>query len=173
MNLLDQFKKIRAFVFDMDGVLTDGTVYVFDNGEQVRRMNIRDGYALQLAVKKGYRVAVISGGYSAGALSRLNKLGITDAFMNVTDKRSVLLQYMADHGLSRSEVLFMGDDIPDHAAMKESDLPCSPPDAAPEIRKSAAYVTIAPAGMGCAREVIEKTLKLNGRWELETDTASR
>ncbi|HRE49999.1 MAG TPA: HAD hydrolase family protein [Flavitalea sp.] len=173
MNILDQFKKIRAFVFDMDGVLTDGTVYVFDSGEQVRRMSIRDGFALQLAVKKGYRVAVISGGHSSGAASRLNKLGITDVFMDVKDKRSVLLQYMSDHGFSRDEVLFMGDDIPDHAAMKESDLSCAPADAAPEIKKIAGYIAIASGGMGCAREVIEKTLKLNGCWELETDTASR
>lgn len=173
MNLLDRFKKISAFVFDMDGVLTDGAVYVFNDGEQVRKMHIRDGFALQLAVKKGYRVAVVSGGRSEGAVDRLNKLGVTDVFMNVLDKKSVLLQYMADNGISKDEALFMGDDIPDYEAMKESGLSCAPSDAAQEIKKAADYITTSEGGMGCVREVIEKTLKLNGHWEIITDVASR
>ncbi len=160
-------------MLDVDGVLTDGTVYVFDNGEQVRRMNIRDGFALQLAVKKAYRILVISGGNSPAVMSRLKKLGITDIFMSVLDKRMALLQYMKDHGLQKQDVLFMGDDIPDHAVMSEAGLPCAPADAAPEIRKAATYISSKRGGQGCVREVIEKVLKLNGHWELETDVASR
>src|SRR5690349_5318552 len=99
MNLIDKFKLVTTFILDVDGVLTDGTVYVFDSGEQVRRMNIKDGFALQLAVKKGYRLVVISGGNSPGAMTRLTKLGITDIFMNVLDKKQVIEQYMHDHGL--------------------------------------------------------------------------
>ena len=173
MNLIDKFKLVTTFVLDVDGVLTDGTVYIFDNGEQVRRMNIKDGFALQLAVKKGYRLLVISGGNSPAVVTRLTKLGITDIFMNVLDKRQMILQYMQDHGLNKEQVLYMGDDIPDYAAMKVVGMPVAPADAAHEIRKAAVYIASARGGKGCVREVIEKVLKLNGHWELETDIPSR
>ena len=173
MNVLAGFKKIRAFVFDVDGVLTDGSLLVMDNGQLVRRMNIKDGYALQLAVKKGYRILVISGGNSPAVELRLKKLGITDIFMSVLDKRSLLLQYLKDHGLKTEEVLFMGDDIPDYVCMKEVGLPAAPADAAHEIRKAAVYVSSKSGGTGCVREVIEKTLRLNGHWQMETDIPSR
>lgn len=173
MNLIEKFKLVTTFILDVDGVLTDGTVYVFDNGEQVRRMNIKDGFALQLAVKKGYRLLVISGGNSPAAMARLKKLGITDIFMNVLDKRQLILQYMQDHGLNKEQVLYMGDDIPDYVAMKAVGLPVAPADAAHEIRKAAAYIASAKGGEGCVREVVEKVLRLNGHWELETDIASR
>lgn len=173
MNLIDQFRHITTFVFDVDGVLTDGTVYVLDNGEQVRRMNIKDGFSLQLAIKKGYRVLVISGADSNAVVSRLKKLGITDILMNIHDKRGVLLQYMEDHHIGKEKVLFMGDDIPDYVAMNVAGLPCAPSDAAPEIKKAASYISSKQGGKGCVREVIEKVLKLNGHWELETDIASQ
>ena len=173
MNLIEKFKLVTTFILDVDGVLTDGTVYVFDNGEQVRRMNIKDGFALQLAVKKGYRLLVISGGNSPAAMARLKKLGITDIFMNVLDKRQLILQYMQDHGLNKEQILYMGDDIPDYVAMKVVGLPVAPADAAHEIRKAAVYIASAKGGEGCVREVIEKVLRLNGHWELETDIASR
>lgn len=173
MTLLDRFKKISTFVLDVDGVLTDGTIYVFDNGEQVRRMSIRDGFALQLAVKKGYRILVISGGNSPAVVSRLKKLGVTDIFMGVLDKRTAIQQYIDDHKLIKENVLFMGDDIPDYAPMHVVGLPCAPADAAQEIRKVAAYICNAEGGKGCVREVIEKVLKLNDHWELETLVPSR
>ena len=173
MNLIDQFKQITTFVLDVDGVLTDGTVYVFDDGEQVRRMSIKDGFALQLAVKKGYRILVISGGNSQAVTTRLKKLGITDIFMNVHDKRKTLLQYVSDHHLARHEVLFMGDDIPDYLAMREAGMPCAPSDAVPDIKKTASYIATAKGGKGCVREVVEKVMKLNGHWEIETDVPSR
>lgn len=173
MNLIDKFKLVTTFILDVDGVLTDGTVYVFENGEQVRRMNIKDGFALQLAVKKGYRLLVISGGNSPAAMARLKKLGITDIFMNVLDKKQMILQYMQDHGLNKEHVLYMGDDIPDYVAMKAVGMPVAPADAAHEIRKAAVYIASAKGGKGCVREVIEKVLRLNGHWELETDIASR
>jgi 3-deoxy-D-manno-octulosonate 8-phosphate phosphatase (KDO 8-P phosphatase) len=173
MNLIDQFRHITTFVFDVDGVLTDGTVYVFDNGDQVRRMSIKDGFSLQLAIKKGYRVLVISGANSPAVVSRLTKLGLTDILMNIHDKRSVLLQYMNDHNIAKEKILFMGDDIPDFVAMNIAGLPCAPSDAVPEIKKAASYISSKPGGKGCVREVIEKVLKLNGHWELETDIASR
>lgn len=173
MNLIEKFKLITTFILDVDGVLTDGTVYVFENGEQVRRMNIKDGFALQLAVKKGYRILIISGGNAPAVVTRLKKLGITDIFMNVLDKRSLVLQYFNDHQLSKDEVLFMGDDIPDYVVMKEVGLPIAPADAAHDIRKAAVYITSSKGGKGCVREVMEKVLRLHGHWELETDIASR
>ena len=173
MNILDQFKHVNTFVFDVDGVLTDGTLFVFDDGQFVRRMNIKDGFALQLAVKKGYRVVIISGGASDAVIQRLNRLGIHDVFMQVTDKRGKLTEYAQQHGLKMSEVLFMGDDIPDYAVMQQVGLPCAPADAATEIKQIAKYIAQLPGGQGCVREVIEKVLKLNNNWELHTDVASK
>ena len=173
MTLTARFQHITTFVFDVDGVLTNGMVYVFDDGQQVRRMSIKDGYALQLAVKKGYRVLVISGGNSPAVVSRLHKLGIRDVHMGVMDKRAVLEQYMNDQQLSKDELLFMGDDIPDYGVMQMVGLPCAPGDAAPEIRKVAVYISRLDGGMGCVREVIEKVMKLNGHWELDTQVPSR
>lgn len=173
MNILEQFKQITTFVFDVDGVLTDGTLFVFDDGQFVRRMNIKDGFALQLAVKKGFRVAIISGGASDAVTQRLNRLGIPDVFMQVTDKKARLAEYVQQHGLSWSEVLFMGDDIPDYEVMQQVGLPCAPADAVTEIKQIAKYISLLPGGQGCVREVIEKVLKLNNCWELHTDVASK
>ena len=173
MTILDQFKKITTFVFDVDGVLTDGTIYVFDNGEQVRSMNIKDGFALQLAIRKGYHILVISGGNSPAVISRLKKLGINDVFMSVLDKRATLLQFIKEKSIPAEEVLFMGDDIPDYMAMQEAGLKCCPADAAPELKKIADYISVKEGGKGCVRDVIERVLKLNGHWELDTDVPSR
>jgi len=171
--MLEIFSRITTFVFDVDGVLTDGTLFVFDNGEQVRRMSIKDGYALQLAVKKGYRVAVFSGGNSEAVVNRLGKLGITDVFMNVKDKKSGVQNYLQQHGLTWKEVLFMGDDIPDYPVMREAALPCAPRDAVPEIKQLAKYISSFRGGKGCVRDVIEKVLKLKDDWELDVEIPSK
>jgi 3-deoxy-D-manno-octulosonate 8-phosphate phosphatase (KDO 8-P phosphatase) len=171
--MLDLFSRITTFVFDVDGVLTDGTLFVFENGEQVRRMNIKDGYALQLAVKKGYRIAIFSGGVSEAVVQRLNKLGITDVFMNVKDKKSGVLSYLQQHSITWEEVLFMGDDIPDYSVMKEAALPCAPCDAVPEIKQIAKYISSLRGGKGCVRDVIEKVLKLRDHWDLDVTVASK
>src|SRR3954462_13300789 len=114
MNVLELFKKITTFVFDVDGVLTDGNLMVMPNGLMARRMNIKDGYALQLAVKRGYYVIVISGGNSPEVKDRLMKLGVTNVWMQVTDKKNILENFMREKNLQQNEILFMGDDIPDH-----------------------------------------------------------
>lgn len=173
MSILEKFKPITTFVFDVDGVLTDGSIQVYDTGEQVRRMSIKDGYSLQLAIKKGYRVLVISGGSSEGVRSRLQQLGIKDVFMGVENKKEKLMQYAQEHGLQEKEILFMGDDVPDHAAMKHAGLACAPSDAVAEIRHIAGYISAFSGGQGCVRDVIEKVLKLNGRWELDGSLASK
>ena len=173
MSLLDQFKQIRTFVFDMDGVLTDGTLLIQENGQFLRRMHIRDGFALQLAVKKGYRVAVISGSTSDPAIIRLNHLGIKDVYMGVSNKKEKLADYLQEHNLLSKEILFMGDDIPDYEVMRTVGMPCAPADAVQEIRQIATYVSPFTGGTGCVRDVIEKVLKLNGDWELLTDVAAK
>lgn len=173
MTLLERFKRVKMFVFDVDGVLTDGSLYVFDSGEQVRRMNIKDGFALQLAVKKGYRIVVISGSHSQAVILRLNRLGITDVYMKVTDKKTRLEEVMQQYNVLWSDILFMGDDIPDYSVMKMAGLACAPADAAPDIKQSAHYISPLPGGRGCVREMIEKVLKIHGNWELETDVPSK
>jgi 3-deoxy-D-manno-octulosonate 8-phosphate phosphatase (KDO 8-P phosphatase) len=173
MNLLERFQKIRLFVFDVDGVLTDGSLYVFADGEQVRKMNIKDGFALQLAVKKGYRMLVISGSYSEGVAKRMEKLGITEVYMRVTDKRQLLLNYINEKGIPAEQVLFMGDDMPDYGVMKIVGLACAPANAMPEVKAIAHYISGRNGGEGCVRDVIEKVLKINQHWEVETDVPSR
>jgi 3-deoxy-D-manno-octulosonate 8-phosphate phosphatase (KDO 8-P phosphatase) len=173
MTILERFKLVTTFVFDVDGVLTDGTLLVLKDGHMARRMNIKDGYALQLAVKKGYRVLVLSGSTSTAVHDRLNRLGVRDVFFDVTNKRQKLAVYQAEHGLKKEELLFMGDDMPDYAVMQEVGLPCCPADAVPEIIGSSIYVSHANGGMGCVRDVIEKVLKLNGHWDLDSGIAAK
>jgi len=173
MMLLEKFKSIKTFVFDVDGVLTDGSLLVLNDGQMARRMNIRDGYALQLAVKKGYRVVIISGGTSDAVQERLNKLGVLDCFLKIDNKKATLVEYVAAHQLNWEEILFMGDDIPDYVPMRLTGLPCCPADAAPEIKQISVYISPVAGGHGCARDVIEKVLKLNDHWDLDTTVAAR
>ncbi len=174
MSLLNQFKKVKCFAFDVDGVLTDGSLLLFSDGQMVRSMNTKDGYAIQLAIKKGYSVIVISGGGDMEAVKiRLNKLGVAEVYFQAHNKKEVLDNFLQAKGIQLAEVLFMGDDIPDHPAMKEVGLPCCPADAVAEIKNIAKYIAAMPGGKGCVREVIEKVLKLNGHWDLETSIASK
>lgn len=173
MNVLEHFKKITTFVFDVDGVLTDGTVLVLDNGLQARRMHIKDGFALQMALKNGYRVKVISGGHSPQVNDRLDKLGVKDVTMSVLNKGSFLDKFIQENKLKKEEVLYMGDDLPDISAMKVAGLPCCPADAVNEVKDVAQYISPLNGGFACVRDVIEKVLKLNGHWQYNDDVASR
>jgi len=173
MNVLQLFKNIKTFVFDVDGVLTDGSLLILPDGQMARTMNIKDGYALQLAVKKGYRVVVISGGADNAVKERLNKLGVTDVFLKVEHKKEKLLEYVEMHQLNWDEILFMGDDMPDYVSMQLAGLPCCPADAVPEIKQVSKYISTISGGKGCGRDVIEKVLKLNGHWDLDTTIASK
>lgn len=168
MNLLAQFASVTTLVFDMDGVLTDGTLWLLSGQEWIRRMNIKDGYALQLAVRKGYRIAIISGSHSAPAEERLVALGIADIFQRVQDKKKQLNEYMQRHHLQKKQVLYMGDDIPDYEVMQIAGVACCPADAVAEVRKIAHYISPCNGGMGCVRDVVEKVLKLNHDWEINT-----
>ncbi|HRP33377.1 MAG TPA: HAD hydrolase-like protein [Agriterribacter sp.] len=172
MNLLERFSSITTFVFDMDGVLTDGTLWVFPGNDYIRRMDIKDGYALQLAIKKGYRVVVITGSYSQPVQERLSALGITDVFQRIQHKKEQLTNYMAQYGLKKDEVLYMGDDIPDFEVMQTAGVACCPADAVTEIRSIAHYISPKSGGSGCVRDVIEKVLKINGHWATDTGVRS-
>ena len=173
MNILELFKPVTTFVFDVDGVLTDGTVLVLDNGLQARRMHIKDGFALQMAVKQGYKVLIISGGNSPQVMQRLEKLGITDVHMNVLDKKSFLQQHMEKNNLKKEQVLFMGDDLPDLPVMRVVGLAACPADAVQEVKDVVHYISPLNGGFACVRDVIEKVLKLNDHWNYLTDVASR
>jgi 3-deoxy-D-manno-octulosonate 8-phosphate phosphatase (KDO 8-P phosphatase) len=173
MNVLELFKKITTLVFDVDGVLTDGTLLVLPGGVMARKMSIKDGYALQLAVKKGYHVVVISGGNSPEVMERLNKLGVSAVFMRVENKLETLHQYLHEHSITTEEVLFMGDDIPDWKVMQEVGLPCCPADAVAEIKEISKYISHINGGFGCARDVIEKVLKVRGDWNEDTSIRSK
>jgi len=166
MNILELFAPIRTFVFDVDGVLTDGGLILTEDGHMLRSMNIRDGYALQLAIKKGYKVWIISGGRSEAVRLRLNKLGISEVHIGGENKRELLEEKIRAAQISLDTILYMGDDIPDHAAMKICGLPCCPNDAATEIRLASKYISPLNGGKGCVRDVIEKVLKLNGDWDM-------
>ena len=168
MLLLDLFKPIRLYVLDVYGVLTDGTILVTPDGNYLRKMNVKDGYALQLAKKKGYNIMIISGSDAPTVIERMKKLGITDVHMKVTDKLGYLREYMVRNNFDRSEVLFMGDDMPDYNCMIISGFACCPSDAAVEIKQISSYISPKRGGDGCVRDVIEKVLKLNNNWPLET-----
>lgn len=157
---------VTTFAFDMDGVLTDGSILLDNENNWLRRMNMRDGYALQLAVRSGYDILIISGSNSSPVHERLNRLGIKDVFMNVTDKSGFLKKYMEENKLSTNDLLFMGDDIPDYFCMKMAGIAACPSDAALEIKEIASYVSNFKGGNGCVRDVIEKVLKLNDKWPL-------
>jgi len=173
MNFQDIFKKITTFIFDIDGVLTDGTVLVLENGLQARRMSIRDGYALQLAIKKGYRLLIISGASASPVTDRLNKLGVKEVHMTVLNKKSFVEKYMTVNNLGVDEVLYMGDDLPDQAVMLMVGLPVCPADAVEEIRVISKYISPSTGGNGCVRDVIEQVLKGNDDWHHQDDVASR
>ena len=173
MNVLELFKPITTFIFDVDGVLTDGIVLVLDGGLQARRMNIKDGFALQMAVKNGYRVLVISGGNSPQVIQRLDKLGIPDVHMSVLDKKTFVSDYISKNMLTKEQVLYMGDDLPDLPAMSVVGLPCCPADAVMEIKEAVQYISPLNGGFACVRDVIEKVLKLNDHWNYRVDVTSR
>ncbi len=157
-------KKIKAFVFDVDGVLSCEVIPLHPNGDPMRTVNIKDGYALQLAVKKGYQVGIITGGYTEAVRLRYSRLGIEHIYMGSAIKIHDYRDFMQKTGLQPEEVMFAGDDIPDFEVMREVGLPVAPADAAPEIKQIAKYISLRKGGEGVARDVIEQTMKAQGTW---------
>lgn len=169
----EQFKRITTFIFDIDGVLTDGTVLVLENGLQARTMSIKDGFALQLAVKTGYRVVCVSGSSPSPVIDRLNKLGVQEVHMPVPDKKSFVISYIKENNLKESDILYMGDDIPDLPVMAVVGVAACPADAASEITAAAHYISSWNGGKGCVRDVIQKVLSVNNHWHFRADVSSR
>ncbi|MEQ1554671.1 MAG: 3-deoxy-D-manno-octulosonate 8-phosphate phosphatase [Ferruginibacter sp.] len=172
MNVLSLFKDVKLFVLDVDGVLTNGSLILLGNGEMARTMNIKDGYALQLAIKKGYEVMIISGGASEAVKMRLAKLGITNVHFAVKNKQEILAKFVLENHYTWPQVLYMGDDIPDVLPMQMVGVACAPADAVQEIKSIAHYISPISGGNGCVRDVIEKVLKLNANWNDADNTAS-
>lgn len=173
MNVLEQFQNITTFVFDVDGVLTDGTVLLLENGLQARQMNIKDGLALQMAIKNKYKVIIVSGGTSEPVINRFRYLGIDEIHIGLTDKLRFLEIHFEQNNISWHEVLYMGDDLPDLPVLEKAGLSCCPLDAAVEIKKISKYISPVKGGCGCVRDVIEKVLKLNDHWKYHPEISSR
>ena len=167
VSTYEKFRSINTFVFDVDGVLTDGSLMVNDEGEQMRTFNIKDGYALQLAVKTGYQVAIISGGKSEGIRKRMQTLGIVDVFLGVHTKLNTYKAFSFNRRAKSENTLYMGDDIPDIEAMSLVGLPVCPADACEEVKAISHYISPKNGGKGCVRDVIEKVMKLQGMWAAE------
>jgi 3-deoxy-D-manno-octulosonate 8-phosphate phosphatase (KDO 8-P phosphatase) len=160
---------ITTFIFDVDGVLTDGSVFVTNEGEMLRTMNIRDGFALKAAVESGYNVCIISGGSNEGVRVRLRNLGITDIHLGSPDKVKTYQEYIELYNISPEQVVYMGDDIPDYHVMQLVGLPTCPQDASPEIKAISKYISHKNGGKGAAREVIEQVMKVQDKWNLYFD----
>jgi 3-deoxy-D-manno-octulosonate 8-phosphate phosphatase (KDO 8-P phosphatase) len=163
-NFKTKLTRVKVFIFDVDGVLTDGSVTLMLDGEQPRIMNIKDGYALQLAVKKGYKVAIISGGTSEMVRKRLNKLGIYDVYLGSHTKIDTFNEFIATYDINPDEILYMGDDLPDYEVMQRIGVPTCPSDSAQEIKDISIYVSDKQGGKGCVRDVIEQVMRLHGKW---------
>lgn len=163
---------ITHFIFDVDGVMTDGTVSIDANGELIRTMNVKDGYALKTALNHGYGIAIITGGTNQGVKDRLQALGIRDIFLGAHDKDRVLEEYLEDYDIDPKHCLYMGDDLPDLTAMKRCHLATCPQDAVPEIKAQVDYISHLAGGKGCVRDVIEQVLKVNGHWNHDSETTS-
>jgi 3-deoxy-D-manno-octulosonate 8-phosphate phosphatase (KDO 8-P phosphatase) len=169
MNTLEKFRHIHTFIFDVDGVLTEGSIVVFENGDLVRIMNIRDGFAFQRALAEGYRVVVITGGRSEGVAKRLRYLGLTDVYTGIQRKLDTYQELVARYELDEEGILYFGDDLPDYEVMRRVGLPACPADAVPEIKAISRYISPLKGGQGCARDVIEKVLKLHNLWAPEVE----
>ncbi|HYX07909.1 MAG TPA: HAD-IIIA family hydrolase [Bacteroidales bacterium] len=164
LNFKEDLQKINAFLFDVDGVFTNSNVYLHPGGDLMRSMNIKDGFAIQYAVKKGYLVGIISGGDSESVRARFQKLGIIDIYLKSSDKKNDYMDFILKYSLKDDEVLYMGDDIPDYEVMKRVGFPCCPADAVEEIKSLSKYISDKNGGQGCVRDVVEQVLRLQGKW---------
>ncbi len=169
----EYLKHISTFIFDVDGVLTDGTIQINTQGEMYRTMNVKDGYALKTAVDNGFNVCVISGGSNEGVRVRLQNLGIKDIFLGAHHKTAILSDYLKTHKLTRENILYMGDDLPDYEVMQEVGLACCPQDAVQEIKAISKYVSHKKGGKGCVRDVVEQVLKVQGKWLNTKDVSAK
>lgn len=170
--ILQKFAQIRVVVLDVDGVLTDGAVLVTESGEQLRQFFVKDGYAMQLAIKSDLPIWIISGGKSESVRSRLVGLGVREIHINVSDKQKTLRKLMSTYGVEWTDILYVGDDIPDYGVMRSAGIAACPVDAAEEIKAISQYVSPFSGGRGVVRDILEKVLKLQGKWNVESTIKS-
>lgn len=164
MNFKELLPQITTFMFDVDGVLSSNMVQLLPGEEPIRTANIKDGYAMQLAAKKGYRLVIITGGKSEAVEERYSRLGIQDIYMRSSIKMKDFNEVVEKYQLSMDEIMYMGDDIPDLEVMNKVAVPCCPSDAAQEIKKASVYISDKEGGMGCARDIIEQVMKAQDKW---------
>jgi len=164
-HVFDKMKVVRAFVFDVDGVFTNNDLLVTEAGEFLRTMNVRDGQALKWAVEAGYPIGIITGGTSEGVKKRFtHQLGISEYYSGVKDKTVAFQSFMQRTGIQSTEICYMGDDLPDIPPMRKSALACCPADAVPEVMAVSDYISPRVGGDCCVRDVIEKVMKIQGKW---------
>lgn len=171
-NYKELLKNVTTFVFDVDGVFTDSTIMITTEGELLRTMNVRDGYAVKTALNQGYRVCIISGGSNEGVRHRLQALGVTDIYLGAAFKEESLREYLLDFEIPAEEILYMGDDIPDIPAMQMSGMVVCPQDAVPEVKRISHYISHLNGGKGCVRDIIQQVLKVRGHWHTHFDAAN-
>ena len=171
-NYKQLMSQIRCFVFDVDGVLTDGKVTLMPTGEQVRVMNTRDGYAIKQALNQGFKVCIITGGQDQSVKTRMHYLGVQDVYLGVSDKVDALEDYCACYDLKPKQIAYMGDDMPDYLVMKEVARAACPKDAVDDIKAISHYISPLAGGAGCVREFIEQTLRTQGLWEKDSGIES-
>lgn len=159
-------QKIKAVVFDVDGVLSASTIQMDGKGEPVRTINIKDGYAIQLAVKHGIRLAIMTGGHNENIRFRYEYLGVKDVYINCSMKIRTWEELLSKYDLHEKEIIYVGDDIPDYEVMKRAGCPCCPKDACTEIKEISTYVSDYEGGHGVARDILEQVLKAQGKWVL-------
>ncbi len=163
-NFKEELGKVKAFVFDVDGVLSSAKIYLYPDSELMRSMNIKDGFALQYAVRKGYPVCIITGGNSAAVEQRFRTLGIKDIYLKSRNKEEDLEDFLSGKDFGLENILYMGDDLPDYRVMKKVGFPTCPSDAVEEIKSISVYISDKAGGEGCVRDVIEQVLRLQGNW---------
>ena len=165
----EYLQHITTFIFDVDGVLTEGNLFIDPNGELLRTMNVKDGYAMKTALQQNYNLCIISGGTNNAVKHRLSALGIRDVFLGAHQKMDQLQEYLRKNNIKTENVLYMGDDIPDIPVMKLIGLPTCPQDAVAEVKHVAKYVSDKKGGKGCVRDVIEQVLKVQEKWHVAYD----
>lgn len=163
-NFKEELRKVEAFAFDVDGVLSNQIMPLHPGGEPMRTVNIKDGYALQLAVKKDYPIAIITGGKTDAVKTRFMNLGITDIYLGSHVKKDDFEDFVYKYGLNSENVLYMGDDLPDYEVMKMVGFPTCPADAVTEIKQISKYISNLNGGEGCVRDIIEQVLRLHNKW---------
>lgn len=157
-------KKIRAVIFDVDGVLSRSTITLHPNGDPMRTVNIKDGYAIQLAMKQGLRIVILTGAWTESIRIRYERLGVEDIYLKCAVKIKTYEEFKAKYGYQDDEVMYMGDDIPDYEIMRQVGCSVCPKDACPDIKSISLYISNVDGGMGCGRDVIEQVLRAQGKW---------